>query len=147
LARQALTDNKLNMDRLSASDLGVLGRYLYGPRWQSAMARELEVSRQLVVYWAAGKRPVSERRSDQIAVIARARHDRRVTGELASYIALAEGLSSGAARALMLAMIADDVQARVTAIATLTRQIARGVASLSKIARDEVLLHDGKPQH
>jgi transcriptional regulator with XRE-family HTH domain len=131
------------MPRLSASDLGVLGRYLYGPRWQSALARELGVSRQLVVYWAGGKRPVSEERTLRIAAIARRRHDKRVAAELSGYIAMVDGLSSALAKTLMLALIANEVQARIAAIGVLTRQIELGVHQLSKIAREEVLVGDG----
>jgi hypothetical protein len=108
------------------------------------MARELEVSRQLVVYWAGGKRPVSEERTRRIASIARLRHDKRVAAELSGYIAMVDGLSSASAKSLMLALIANEVQARIAAIGVLTRQIETGVGQLSKIAREEVLLGDGR---
>jgi transcriptional regulator with XRE-family HTH domain len=127
------------MPRLSAKDLGVLGRYLYGPRWQSTLARELGVSRQLVVYWAAGKRAVSIPRSQRIAEIARAAHDRRVSRERGAFIAMAEGLSSATARSLLLALIANEVTARLLVIGKLTGEIERGVVRLGNIARHEVL--------
>jgi hypothetical protein len=110
------------------------------------MARELEVSRQLVVYWAGSKRPVSEEYTMRIAAIARRRHDKRVAAELSGYIAMVDGLSSTSAKTLMLALIANEVQARIAAIAVLTRRIQIGVDQLSKIAREEVLLGDGHDQ-
>jgi hypothetical protein len=131
------------LPRLSPSDLGVLGRYLYGPRWQTALARELGVSRQLVVYWASGARLVSEERSEKIARIARARHDKRVAAERSAYVAMVEGLNSHAAKSLMLALIANEVQARIQAIGSLTKGIESSLAALAKIAREEVLSADG----
>jgi hypothetical protein len=136
------TDNR-HMPRLSASDLGVLGHYLYGPRWQSALARELEVSRQLVVYWASGKRAITLRWSHQIAALARARHDKRIAGERSTFIAMADAVTSSTARSVMLAMIANEVTARIAAISALTGEIEDGISALSKIAREEVLRHDG----
>jgi hypothetical protein len=127
------------LPRLSASDLGVLGRYLYGPRWQSALARELGVSRQLVVYWASGNRPITEARSYRIAVIARARHDKRVASERSAYIAMAQGLSSNSARTLMLSLILNEAQERIAAVTRLTGQIERSVAGLAKLAREKAL--------
>jgi hypothetical protein len=63
----------------SADDLRTLGVYAFSARgWQSALARELRVSRQSVVYWLSGTRAITERRSLQIAAIARGRHDARV---------------------------------------------------------------------
>jgi hypothetical protein len=55
---------------LTAGDLATLGRYVFGPRWQAALAREMGVSRQIVVEWAASRRPLNAKRSLQIAVIA-----------------------------------------------------------------------------
>lgn len=40
--------------------LAEIGRALYGPRWQSEMARELDVSVRTIVRWAGGKWPVPE---------------------------------------------------------------------------------------
>jgi hypothetical protein len=131
------------LPRLSPTDLGVLGRYLYGPRWQTALARELGVSRQLVVYWASGARQVSEERSHKIASIARARHDKRVAQERSGYVAMVEGLNSQSAKRLLLALIANELQARVQAITKLTEGIESGVHALSRIAREEVLASDG----
>jgi hypothetical protein len=127
------------MPRLSAKDLGVLGRYLYGPRWQSTLARELGVSRQLVVYWAGGRKAVSVARSQRIAEIARAAHDRRVSRERGAFVAMAEGLSSAMARSLLLTLIANEVTARLLVIGKLTSEIERGVVRLGNIARHEVL--------
>jgi hypothetical protein len=123
---------------LSRADLAVLGRYLYGPRWQSALAKELKVSRQAVVYWAGGQRPISEARTRRIAALARARHDKRVIVERLAYVEMAGSLTSMAAKAMLLAMITDEVQARLAAIATLTDEIERRITRLARIASDGV---------
>jgi hypothetical protein len=125
--------------RLSAADLGVLGRYLYGPRWQAQLARELGVSRQLVVYWVGGKRPVSELQSRRIAMAARRRHDERVLRERAHYVEMCQGLASSSARALMLSMIANEIEARLGVIRAITGLIEGGLSKLAGIARDGVL--------
>lgn len=63
--------------RLCAPDLAVLGRYLFGPRWKAALARELEVSVRIVGYWASAERPTSVRCSAAIiALVQRRRADR-----------------------------------------------------------------------
>jgi hypothetical protein len=124
---------------LTAGDLATLGRYVFGPRWQAALAREMGVSRQLIVYWASGKRPVTKQRSLQIAVLARAKHDRRVLAERSSYVAMSSTLASEQARSVLLSMIANEVSARVETIAALTRDVERTVAKLSQIARHEAL--------
>ena len=127
------------MPNLSAADLASLGRYVFGPRWQSALAREMGVSRTIVVEWAAGRRPLNPKRSLQIAVIARAKHDRRVLAERSSYVALCSALGSDAAKGVLLSMIANEVSARIDLIAALTRDVERTVTRLSQIARTEAL--------
>jgi hypothetical protein len=124
---------------LTAGDLATLGRYVFGPRWQAALAREMGVSRQLIVYWASGKRAITKQRSLQVAVLARARHDRRVLAERSAFVAMSSGLASEQARNVLLSMIANEVAARVETITRLTQDVERTVAKLSQIARHEAL--------
>jgi DNA-binding transcriptional regulator YdaS (Cro superfamily) len=134
------------LPRLSPSDLAVLGRYVFGNHgWQTALARELGCSRQMVVYWLSGARLVSEKRSRQIAAIARARHDRRVVADQSAYVAMAGGLSSSAAKAMMLSMLAGEVDARLSAMAKLSDAISVSAAKLAYLARGEVLLLRPEP--
>lgn len=124
------------MPRLSPADLAVLGRYVFRVGgWQTALARELGCSRNLVGMWMGGRRPVSVEMSRRIAMIARQRHDRRVLAERASYLALVSRLSSNAARALMLSMITGEVEARIAVIGQLTSEIEMAIGRLSRIAR------------
>jgi hypothetical protein len=125
------------LPRLSAVDLTVLARYVFGVRgWQTALAKELGVSRTMVVLWVGGRRPVSEKMSRRIAMIARVRHDRRVIADRENYLAMCQGLSSTAARTLLLSMITGEVEARVALIAQLTGQIEQAIHRLSRIARE-----------
>jgi hypothetical protein len=134
------------LPRLSPSDLAVLGRYVFGNHgWQTALARELGCSRQMVVYLLSGARLVSEKRSRQIAAIARARHDRRVVADRSAYVAMAGGLSSSAAKAMMLSMLAGEVDARLSAMAKLSDAISVSAAKLAYLARGEVLLLRPEP--
>jgi hypothetical protein len=128
---------------LNPTDLGVLGRYLYGPRWQAPLARELKVSRTIMVEWANGSRPITEHRSQQITDLVRDRHDRRAAMERAGFLGMAESLASPAARATLLAMIANEVQARVAAITRLTGEIESSAQRLGRLATEEVLRPDG----
>jgi hypothetical protein len=139
---------QLHYVRLSAIDLRTLGRFAFGVRgWQTKLAGELGCSRQLVVMWAAGRRPVSVRYSERIAAIARARHDQRVVRDRSAYIAMADSITSTTARVILTSMIANEVTARLSVIAGLTGEIERAVGRLSKIAKDEVLAdgHDHSP--
>jgi hypothetical protein len=128
------------LSHLSSTDLGVLGRYLYGRHgWQTQLARELNCSRQMIVYWLSGARQVSEKRSRQIAAICRARHDRRVVSDRLGYVAMAGGLSSSAAKEMMLSMLAGEVDVRLAAMAKLSDVISVSAVKLADLARGEVL--------
>lgn len=134
--------------RLSADDVRTLGRFAFGVRgWQTHLANELGCSRQMIVLWISGRRPVSERYSQRIAAIARARHDQRVVRDRSAYVAMADSITSTPARAILTSMIANEVTARLSVIASLTGEIERAVGRLSKIAKDEVLAdgHDHSP--
>ena len=67
----------------SPKGLAEVGETLYGPRWQSALARDLGVSIRTVQFWAAGERRIPDAqwaamvdlldaRADQCQAIARA---------------------------------------------------------------------------
>src|SRR5208282_689119 len=115
--------------RLSPADLAVLGRYVFRVGgWQTALARELGCSRNLVGMWMGGRRPVSVEMSRRIAMIARQRHDRRVLAERASYLALVSRLSSNAARALMLSMITGEVEMAIGRLSRIARGGPLGIA-------------------
>lgn len=40
---------------VTPSDLAVIGQFLYGERWQSALARDLNVNRRTLVHWLTGR--------------------------------------------------------------------------------------------
>jgi hypothetical protein len=42
------------------------GEALYGKRWQSAMARSIDISKQLMSFIVAGDRPVTDDVEDQV---------------------------------------------------------------------------------
>ncbi len=107
--------------RLSAADVAVLGRFLFGNRWQKLLSERLGVSRQIVVAWAGSKRPVSRKYSSRIAGIVGSQHDRRRTRERATYLAMIQSLSSESARTLMLEMLAAEIEVRVQAVSVLAR--------------------------
>jgi len=96
-----------------------LGRYLFGTRWQTALSQRLGVSRELVGYWARSERPVSQRYSAQLAEIVGQQHERRARRERSTYEAMIESLSSDSARTLMLAMLAAEIEVRVSVITRL----------------------------
>ena len=96
-----------------------MGRYLFGTRWQTALSQRLGVSRELVGYWARSERPVSQRYSAQLAEIVGQQHERRARRERSTYEAMIESLSSDSARTLMLAMLAAEIEVRVSVITRL----------------------------
>jgi hypothetical protein len=87
---------------LSAADLGMLGCYLYGRRWQTALARELPVDPRLVRRWAAGERPVSTRYAAVIIALVSARHRRRLAALHAHFLAMVDSLGSPEVRLALL---------------------------------------------
>jgi hypothetical protein len=80
--------------RLSARDLAILGRYLFGARWKAALARELEVSVRIVKYWASGQRPTSVRRSAIIIALVQRRRETRLAAVQRGYAALVAALDA-----------------------------------------------------
>lgn len=70
---------------MNAEQLAKAGQALYGERWQSPLARDLEVSDRTVRRWAAGDNPVPEEVERRIRtllqqVVARLRKIERVLG-------------------------------------------------------------------
>lgn len=45
---------------MTLAELRCLGEQLYGPRWQTPLARELGVTTRSVRYWLSGERPIRE---------------------------------------------------------------------------------------
>lgn len=43
---------------MTPAELRIMGERLYGPRWQTKLARALPVSPRTVRYWLAGKRTI-----------------------------------------------------------------------------------------
>jgi hypothetical protein len=90
--------------RLTAADLEVLGVFLFGPRWQTALARALGCSDRLVRYWVSGRRPVSIAASRRIAELVRNKHGERMRRTRAYYLDMIGGLSDTRIKGRLLAM-------------------------------------------
>jgi hypothetical protein len=60
--------------RLAADYLETLGVYLFGPRWQSALARAIHRSDRLVRRWVAEESEVSVYASSRIEQLTRDKH-------------------------------------------------------------------------
>jgi hypothetical protein len=118
---------------LTVGDLSTLGIYLFGPRWQRPLARGLDVCDRLVWHWKAGDRPVSISASRKIVAKVRAKHERRMKMERATYLDMIAGLTSTQTKVLLIAMdlteLATDDQIRraatvsVPALPTSTREV------------------------
>jgi hypothetical protein len=80
--------------RLDARDLAILGRYLFGPRWKAALARELAVSDRIVKYWASAQRPTSVRCSAMILVLVQRRREARLAVVQQGYAAMVDALTA-----------------------------------------------------
>ena len=68
---------------MNVSELSHQAEVLYGPRWQTDLARGLGVSARLVRYWASGQRPVPGWVPEALADVSR--------GKLAEWQRMAEG--------------------------------------------------------
>ncbi len=107
--------------RLSAADIAALGRYLFKTRWQTALSRRLGVSRQIVVAWAGSKRPVSRKYSYLIAETVGQAHAQGRVREWGTYLAIIQSIESDSARTMMLSMLAEEIEVRVSAMKLLAR--------------------------
>ena len=90
---------------VSPSELAMLGVFLYGPRWQTALARSLNVAPRSVRRWRCGERRVGPEHARLIAALVRAKHLRRAAEASRSYLAMVEALSSPALCAALLAAV------------------------------------------
>lgn len=97
--------------RLPLLDLAPLGIFLYGPRWQSALARDVHRTPRMVRRWVAGERPISVDASRLIAELVRNKHAHQMRWIRASYLGMVTGLSTSVFRAGLLAMDAGEVSA------------------------------------
>jgi len=58
---------------MSPDLLREVGEALYGPRWQTDIARDLDVANRTVRRWAVGARPIPADLSDDLRSLLRAR--------------------------------------------------------------------------
>ncbi len=79
----------------------------------------------MVSYWAQSQRPVSRKYSSRIAEIVGQVHSQRQGRERESYLSMIRGIESESARAMMLAMLAAEIEIRVQAVAILARNGTR----------------------
>jgi DNA-binding transcriptional regulator YdaS (Cro superfamily) len=86
---------------LSRTELAMLAVFLFGARWQAALARLIAVDRRLVGRWAAGERRVSARCSMLIIAAARERHRARLAALEDRFAMIAAALSEPVRRALL----------------------------------------------
>lgn len=110
--------------RLSTADVTILGRYIFGAQWQTALGVELSISRRQIVYWATGQRQVSRKYSSLIAQIAGSRHRRRVERSRSRYRAMVASLNSESARLLLAEMLSDEIAVRSEALVLIARNTA-----------------------
>jgi hypothetical protein len=89
---------------LVASDLATLGIYLFGPRWQSAMARAIHRSDRLVRRWVAEDSLVSIVASATIEQLVREKHGRQMKYLRATYLNMIASLSDTALKGRLLTM-------------------------------------------
>ena len=90
--------------RLSSEDLLILGIYLFGPRWQSAMARAIHRNDRLVRRWVAQDKPVSLYASRLIEKLVRDKHGSQMRLTRSVYLAMIASLSNKGVRGRLLAM-------------------------------------------
>lgn len=84
---------------MSADELGVIGRFLFGTYWQSQLARAIAVNPRRVRYWKSGQKPISEKRAKQIAELFQRRHFARAAALDNRYRAAVASFKTPALRA------------------------------------------------
>jgi hypothetical protein len=106
--------------RLPLADLAPLATFLFGPRWQTTLARAVHRSPRMVRRWAAGERPISAAASQRIVALVRDKHGRQMAWQRATYLAMIGALSASPLRAQLLAMdlpLVPEVVVRPPAVA------------------------------
>jgi hypothetical protein len=95
---------------LLAADLEIIGLFLFGPRWQCAMARAINRSDRLVRSWVAEDRPVSIAASHLIEKLTRDKHGGQMKHQRAAYLDTIASLSCSQTRGRLLAMDLSELQ-------------------------------------
>ena len=90
--------------RLPLADLAPLAVFLFGGRWQTALARAVHRTPRMVRRWVAGEHPISRAASQRISELVRAKHDDQARWLRASYLDMIGGLTASPFRAGLLAM-------------------------------------------
>jgi hypothetical protein len=83
--------------RLTTGDLEVLGIFMYGPRWQCALARAVHRNDRLVRRWVAEERPVSIAASRLIENLTRDKHGEQMRRLRAHYLDMIDATTVGLA--------------------------------------------------
>ena len=96
---------------LSRGDLETVGIFLFGARWQSALARAIHYNPRQVRRWIAGEIAVSIHASRRIEALTRERHSHQMRQLRASYLAMITSLSDTPMRARLLAMDLAELRA------------------------------------
>lgn len=98
------------MPRLHSTDLSMLGVYLFGPRWQSPLARALHCDARLVRFWVAQDRPVSCNASRRIEQLVRDKHSDQMRRLRGFYLDMVGGLSGTAIRGRLTTMDLSELR-------------------------------------
>jgi hypothetical protein len=105
--------------RLQSGDLEILGIFLFGPRWQCALAHAIQRDDRLVRRWVADERPVSMRASQLIEKLTRDKHGGQMRRLRATYLNMVSSLADTGIRARLMTMdlgeLRIDNQLRQTA--------------------------------
>jgi hypothetical protein len=89
-------------ERLHPDDLELLGIYLFGPRWQTALARAIGRDPRLVRRWVAAQRQVSHHASARIVALTLDKHKARIGRINADFLYMVASLCDVGAKECLL---------------------------------------------
>lgn len=95
--------------RLQPDDLELLGIYLFGPRWQSALARAIHRDPRLVRRWKGAQRQVSRSASTLIEALCRDKHEARMRRTNTSFLLMVASLEDPELKGRLLGMDLAEV--------------------------------------
>src|ERR1700751_2838274 len=87
---------------LPPSDLEQIGAYLFGPRWQSALAHAVHRDPRLVRRWLAGDRQATRHTAELIEALAKGKHAERLRRPNTDFLMMVAGLSNAARKIRLL---------------------------------------------
>lgn len=130
------------MPRISASDLEILSKFVFGEHWQRPLSLAIHRSARQVRRWRALQRPISKDCARILVMLTRDKHGKQIRQLRARYLAMIDSLHDTATRARLLAMDLDQLRAtdELRRVALEAAEIAEQAAAAAEAEAEAALV-------